>query len=166
MLKIQPGTFDWGFWFFWMMATSVGWILGRFVLPNLSLIVIGFSIGTMQWFVLQSRIPRAWRWILVTAIGWAAGSILIIPFRTEGFEIIVGSIIGLSTGISQLMVLRNEVFFSGWWLLVMLIAWTSGIALFPGILLTGVVVGIITGIGLELLFRNPKPKPVNFENET
>jgi hypothetical protein len=157
MAKTNSNAFDWGFWFYWMMATTVGWILGRLLLPNLAFIAIGLSVGIMQWFVLQHRLPRAWRWILVTTLGWTLGSALILPFRAEGLEFVVGLIMGITTGFCQWLFLRQEVILAGWWIVIMIIGWTSGLAFFPGLLLTGVIVGIITGFGLELLLRNPKP---------
>ncbi len=165
MSKKTSLSFDWGFWFYWIMATAVGWALGRFLLPNLAFVVIGISVGVMQWFILQHRIPRSWRWMVSTAVGWTLGTVLIIPFRPEGFELIVGLIIGLTTGICQWLILRQEIYLAGWWVIIMIVGWTSGLALFPGILLTGVIVGIITGFGLELLLRNPKTSSGAIENE-
>ncbi|HLE14729.1 MAG TPA: hypothetical protein VI776_08275 [Anaerolineales bacterium] len=33
--------FDWALVFLWMMATTLGWVLGRTLLPNLAIIVTG-----------------------------------------------------------------------------------------------------------------------------
>lgn len=157
MVKSFSGSFDWGLWLIWTMSTAVGWVLGRFLLPNLAWIMIGIALGIMQALALQHRIPRAWRWLLATAVGWTIGALLIPPFSAEGQEFIVGIIFGLTTGISQWLVLRQEVHLAGWWIVIMIVGWTSGMALLPGILLTGLIAGVVTGFAMELLLRSPKP---------
>jgi hypothetical protein len=39
-----------------------------------------------------------------------------------------------------------------------MMGWTTGLTLLPGFLLTGTMVGTLTGIALEVLARSPKPK--------
>lgn len=156
-------SFDWSLWFLWTMATTVGWVLGRFLLPSLAWIIIGIGLGVMQSLALQHRIPRTWRWLIATAAGWTIGALLIPPFNAEGQEFIVGMILGLTTGFCQWLILRKEVNLAGWWIVIMLVGWTSGLALLPGILLTGVIAGAVTGFGLELLLRVPKQKPIETE---
>jgi uncharacterized membrane protein YccC len=142
------------------MATTVGWALGRFLLPNLAWIIIGIGLGVMQSLALQHRIPRAWRWLIATAAGWTIGALLIPLFSGEGQEFIVGMILGLTTGICQWVILRKEVNLAGWWIVMMVVGWTSGLALLPGILLTGVIAGGVTGFALELLLRTPRLKQI------
>jgi hypothetical protein len=43
---------------------------------------------------------------------------------------------------------------------VNIIAWTTGMALFPGIVLTGVMAGLITATAVTLMFKNPKQQEV------
>lgn len=150
-------SFDWAFWFQWMMATTTGWILGRFLLPNLSMVVIGIGIGVLQFFVLQYKIQQAWRWIVATLLGWTIGATLIWMFVQDGDDFFAGLIIGLSLGVAQWIILRQEVQWPAWWIVISIVGWTTGIGLLPGIFLTGVLAGAITGIAIELLLRFPKP---------
>ncbi|HSQ25581.1 MAG TPA: hypothetical protein VLM80_00515, partial [Anaerolineales bacterium] len=64
---------------------------------------------------------------------------------------------GVSLGVSQWFVLKREVQWSFWWILISIVGWTTGIGLLPGIFLTGILAGAITGIAMELLLRFPKP---------
>lgn len=130
--------------------------MGRFVFPNLAIFVIGFGLGVLQWFVLQHRIRKAWRWILVTAAGWSAGAALTFFFVPDGMDFLVGIVVGLAIGVAQWMILRREVHWSAWWIVISIVGWTTGMALLPGLILTGVMVGAVTGIALELLLRYPK----------
>ena len=158
MLSESTSSFDWYFWFQWMMATTAGWILGRFLLPNLAMVVIGVGIGVLQFFVLQFKIRRAWRWIVATVLGWTVGSALIFLFVQDGADFLAGLFIGSSLGVAQWMILKQEVNWSAWWIIISIVGWTTGIGLLPGIFLTGVLAGAITGIAIELLFRFPKMK--------
>ena len=149
--------FDWSFWFQWMMATTSGWVLGRFLLPNLSMVVIGVGIGVLQYLVLRYKIQHAWRWIVATVLGWTVGALLTYMFVVEGFDFLAGLLIGLSLGFAQWMILKQEVQWSAWWIVINIVGWTTGIGLLPGIFLTGVLAGAITGIAMEMLLRFPKP---------
>jgi len=155
MSKSKIFSFDWFFWFQWLMATTLGWILGRFLLPNLAFVTIGIGLGIFQWLILQHRIRNAWQWIIVTAIGWLFGSIIIMTLLPDGMDFIAGIIIGIGVGTAQWLVLRHEIHWAGWWIAINVVAWTTGMAFLSGILLTGVMAGVITGFALELLFRNP-----------
>ena len=139
------------------MATASGWILGRFLLPNLSLVVIGIGIGVLQYFILQHKIHQAWRWIIATILGWFVGATLIFLFVVDGMDFTAGLFTGVSLGVSQWFVLKREVQWSFWWILISIVGWTTGIGLLPGIFLTGILAGAITGIAMELLLRFPKP---------
>jgi uncharacterized YccA/Bax inhibitor family protein len=57
-------------------------------------------------------------------------------------------------------VLRSELDWAGWWIVISVVAWTTGMALLPGVMLTGVMAGAITGLALILLIRFPKPQRV------
>jgi hypothetical protein len=148
--------FDGALWFQWIMATTVGWVLGRFLLPNISFLVIGVAIGILQWFVLQHRIRKAWQWILATSTGWMLGALVILIVLPAGMDFLAGVAAGLATGTAQWLILRHEIQWAGWWIIINVVAWTTGMALLPGILLTGTMVGAITGIALVLLLRFPK----------
>ncbi len=148
---------DWALWFLWIMATTLGWVLGRFLLPNLAFVTIGVGLAILQWLVLQPRIRRAWRWIIATTFGWLLGSTLIQAILPDGMNFLAGVILGLTTGSAQWLILRKELYWAVWWIVINVIAWTTGMALLPGIMLTGVMVGAITGLALILLIRFPRP---------
>lgn len=152
--------FDWAFWFQWIMATTLGWVLGRFLLPNLAFVIIGIALGTLQWFVLQHRIQKAWRWILATLGGWMAGSLLVLSLAADGMEFFAGVILGVTVGTAQWLILRKEFHWHGWWIIINVVAWTTGMALLPGLLSTGAMIGAITGIALALLLQFPKSTQV------
>ena len=151
---------DWALWFLWIMATTLGWILGRFLLPNLAFVTVGIGLAVLQWLVLQHRIRKSWRWMVATALGWLLGSTLIQAFLPEGMDFVAGVIIGITTGTAQWLVLRSELDWAGWWIVISVVAWTTGMALLPGVMLTGVMAGAITGLALILLIRFPKPQRV------
>jgi hypothetical protein len=157
MARQVPSPFDWALWFYWIMATTLGWILGRFLLPNLSFVTIGIALGVLQWFLLQRRFRNAWRWILATTFGWTLGATIILLAMPDGMEFLAGLITGMTTGTAQWLVLRREVHWAGWWILINIVAWTTGMALLPGVLLTGIVAGLITATAMTLLLIHPKP---------
>jgi hypothetical protein len=63
--------------------------------------------------------------------------------------------IGFTTGAAQWFILRGEIRWSGWWIAVSAVAWAVGISVLPGVMLPGTMAGLIIGIGLELLLRDP-----------
>jgi hypothetical protein len=157
MSKNNNFGFDWLFWFLWLMATTVGWVISQLLLTSIGPLVAGFTIGVMQWFVLRDRITNAWRWILATGVGWGLGTGIVLFVIPDEYIFPYGIIVGTTTGVSQWWILRGEVYFSGWWILISIIAWFTGLSMVPGLLTTGTLPGVLTGIALELLLRNPKP---------
>jgi len=143
-------------WFLWIMATSVGWVLGRLLLPNLALVTTGLAIGILQWFILQRRFKQAWQWILATTIGWAAAAAINFIAVPEGMDFLAGLLIGVSLGTAQWLFLRRELQWAGWWIAINIIAWTTGLAFLPGVISTGAMVGLITATALALLLNVPK----------
>ena len=148
-------SFDWALWFFWIMATTWGWLLGGLVIPGVAFIISGFLIGIFQWLVLQGRIVRARLWIVATSVGWIAGYLISFFALPEELQ---GVVIGLTTGLAQWTILRGLVQWSGWWIVFSVIGWTTGLTLLPGLLLTGTMAGAFTGIPLEILLRYPRTK--------
>ena len=157
MYETNHHSFDWALWFYWLMATSLGWVLGRFLLPNLAFVTIGLGLGVFQWLVVNQRIKNSWQWILVTTLGWALGSVIVMTLIPDGMDFLAGVITGLTLGTAQWWMLRNELRWAGWWIMINIVAWTTGFALIPGLILTGVLAGLIAGTALGLLFRFPKP---------
>lgn len=152
---------DWAFWFFWIMATTLGWLSGSFILASLAFVASGFLVGVFQSLVLHSRIAHPWRWIGLTFAGWSLGYLVVFFGIPREFEILDGVVIGLTTGIAQWVILRHELRWTGWWIVFSVIAWTTGLSLLPGAMLTGTTAGALTGIALEILLRHPRPKVSN-----
>jgi hypothetical protein len=152
----QPA-FDAAFWFQWIVATTLGWFLGRLVFANLPLVSEGVGVGIMQWPILYRRIPNAWQWALVTAAGWLGGSVIlltVVPRQLEG--LLAGLIVGPCVGFSQWLVLRRELRWAGWWIVISTLAWITGLTLIPGILATGALAGAFSGVALILLSTGRK----------
>jgi len=143
-------------WFLWIMATSVGWVLGRLLLPNLALVTVGLAIGILQWYLLQRRIKKAWQWILATTAGWIAASAIVYAAIPAGMDFLAGLLIGVAIGSAQWLILRREVRWAGWWIVINIIAWTTGLAFLPGLISTGAIVGLITATALALLLNAPR----------
>ncbi len=143
------------------MATTLGWFLGGLVPSGLPIVISGFLVGIFQWLVLEGRIARPWRWFVSTFLGWTAGYLIVSFVIPKEFELSNGMVIGLTTGTAQWMILRSELHWAGWWVIFSAIGWITGLALFPGIMLTGTMAGALTGLALEILLRHPKPKTIH-----
>jgi len=166
LFDLNKPPFDWAFLFQWIMATALGWILGRFLLPNLAFFTVGMAMGILQGFVLQHRLKNAWWWIVTTAAGCSLASLINQAFLPEGMDFAAGLILGIGVGMAQWLVLRREVPWSGWWIAINIVAWTTGLKFLPGLFSTSAMIGLITGIAMELLLRSPKKtaaktKPAN-----
>lgn len=160
MNKTTQTTFDWYLWVLWIIATTLGWVIGQLLLPSIGPFIAGILIGAMQWFVLRDRIKKAWLWILLTGIGWAVGIAIVVFVLPDGLGFLYGILVGATTGIAQWIIIRREVLLSGWWIVISIIAWFTGLSMIPGLLTTGTLPGLMTGIAIELLLRNPKPAEV------
>jgi hypothetical protein len=134
----------------------LGWTLSAFLAPNIGPVIAGFAIGILQWVILQNYISNAWRWSIATGVGWAIGLAIILFTIPQELGLLYGAILGLTVGIAQWFILRQDVQRSGWWIAISVIGWTAGLTLLPGPLTTGVLAGALTGVALELLLRYPK----------
>ncbi len=69
----------------WVLATTGGWLLGALLILisgwlniltyeslyiELRFIVMGLSIGVVQWLLLRRRLPRAGWWVGANVVGW------------------------------------------------------------------------------------------------
>ena len=142
------------FWFQWIMASTLGWLLGQMLFPYLPVIAGGVGVGVLQWPVLYRRLDRAWRWPLVTAPAWIGGSILLMLTPPAWQPLLSGALPGLAVGLAQWLILRRAVRWAGWWIAISLVAWITGLTLLPGLLSTGALVGAATGVALYLLLRS------------
>lgn len=138
------------------MATTLGWVLGKMLLPRVALVVSGYLIGFLQWTVLVKRMGKARQWILASIVGWSAGSFVYVFTIPPALDFLAGGILGAAVGIAQWRILRQEFLWAGWWIPVSVMAWTTGLTLLPGLLSTAVTAGAVTGIALELLLRSPR----------
>ncbi|OGO34597.1 MAG: hypothetical protein A2W35_06285 [Chloroflexi bacterium RBG_16_57_11] len=149
-------SFDWALWFLWIMATTLGWLVTNFLAVGVSYFAAGFAISLLQSFVLQGRINHTIRWVIAGTIGWAIGWLVILFAVPNGLELIDGLVVGLAMGIAGWIVLRRQVHWAGWWIMLSIVGWTTGLALLPGFLSTGATAGALTGIALVFLLGNPK----------
>ena len=152
-------SFDWFFWFQWIMVTTMGWILGTILIPPIDLAVSGIAIGVLQWVILQPTIGRSRHWLLASVVGWTAGWALTLAAVPTDFGLLAGIVLGAAVGTAQWLVLRREVHWAGWWIVISTLAWAAGLGLMPGFLMSGVMAGALTGIALDLLLRHAKRSP-------
>jgi hypothetical protein len=192
-MKVKRSQVGWGFWLQWVLASTVGLLLGFIVGFPLSFlamdilgerlgqsfggIVFGIGVGGLQWLVLRRRISRAGWWVLASAAG---GYGIVQAMFLGAFEGYVGSLSfgallsitgvvalgGAVTGTLQWLVLRGQVSRAGWWVLASTVGWglsmTAAIAYsWPGpmwLIVTGAVLGAVTGGALVWLLRQPAPE--------
>ncbi len=157
---VQPRTtFDWVLWFQWLLATTLGWVLGLVLGGEVG---IGLFVGLAQWLVLRRYLSGAGWWILASTIGWFLGwaiitsGLIVPPGGGLVASMIAGAVFGLTMGVAQWIILRNWVNVAGMWMLLSVPGWTLGLLGLLGMLLVGVVVGVITGFGLDFLLRFPR----------
>lgn len=156
MSEEGSGLFDWGLWLQWIMVTTVGWVLGMVFIHPFGLAASGIAIGVLQWVILQQHIRRGRQWILASVVGWTLGWFIALIAVPSEARLLAGIVLGLTAGVAQWIVLRQEVHWAGWWVIVSALAWATGLGLVPGVLTSGVMPGSMTGIALELLLRYPK----------
>jgi serine/threonine-protein kinase len=153
MTNTKSRSLDWALWFYWIMATTLGWLLGSIFFQGIPVIISGVAVAAFQWSVLYKRIPNAWRWAVVSSLGWITGYILFVVFFPADFGIFLGPVVGGAVGIAQWFVLRKELDWAGWWIIISILAWTTGLTLIPGLLSSGALPGALTGLALVLLFK-------------
>jgi len=148
---IQP---DWQLWFYWIMATTLGWLAGNLLFRGLPFLISGGAIAAFQWAILYKRMPKAWQWILYTFIGWFAGYIGALLIFPQNAAFWAGPLVGFFAGFTQWLYLRDKLDWSGWWLPISILAWTTGISILPGALTSGSLPGALTGLALIILWQN------------
>ena len=148
--------FDSVLWFEWIMATTMGWLIGSLLFAGLAFLISGYVVALSQFFVLNQHIHKAWRWIIASGLGWTAGwfvSYLLVP---KELDVLSSLVLGLALGVAQWWILRKEFAWAGWWIPLSILGWTAGISLLPGIFSTGALAGAVPGAALALLVRHPK----------
>jgi len=159
-MNTRSKTLDWTFWFYWIMATSIGWIIGKLFFSNFPIILSGIGVSALQWAVLYGRIHKAWRWGILSSIGWISGYILFVVIFSSSSSILLGTFLGITVGIPQWLILKREVEWAGWWVIISALAWNTGLTIMPGLLTSGALPGALTGLTLVILFRfSPSKEP-------
>ncbi len=127
-------------WLWWTLATAIaGAIVGALEASGFqfiaTIVFTGLLIGTAQWLVLRQYIPKAFWWIVVSALGWTFGLVLLryygslinplIPFlntlgvwRIFGTSLVYEPIVLTILGAAQFPILRRFVRKAYWWILV------------------------------------------------
>ena len=156
-------TIEWSLWFQWLLATTLGWLLGILI----GEIGVGVVVGIGQWLVLRQRIHQAGWWVWASTVGWAVGWALIVTGvvispEARSYRLACGwSCVGVMLGIAQWLVLRRMVHYAGWWVLANAIGWAIGLTGILGATVVGAVVGAVTGFALDFLLRYPRTELPN-----
>jgi hypothetical protein len=140
---------------------AIGGAVSGIVSQSLFGVVVGASVGTMQWLVLRRHICRAGWWVLASVLGMGLGFALVRAVtpalsRVGGglaYGVVNGAAVGTLVGTMQWLVLRRPVSRAGWWVLVSALGMGVSFALDQGVgLLAGVA---MTGMALVWLLRQP-----------
>ncbi|HUF37350.1 MAG TPA: hypothetical protein VMN57_02405 [Anaerolineales bacterium] len=145
------------FWLLWVLASSVGWIVGmslawllvEFVSPVLGVgtraliwsvggLIVGINFGMNQWFLLRPirQGPlgrRAGWWVLASMLGWAISLFVVIGLQTGasiGF-LLIGLVIGVAVGIPQAVVLYSGSKTVWLWVVANSVAWVAALWIVP-----------------------------------
>jgi hypothetical protein len=129
----------------------------------LALVSMGLSVGVFQWLVLRREVPASTLWAPATTLGFAVGIWFGLAFM------------GLGTGLAQWWVVRKTFSKGSWWPTISAVIWPLGYlaggavggALIPvtnsqllaggiGILVTGLIVGAVTGAVLLWMLREQR----------
>jgi hypothetical protein len=156
MKNVETEAMDWALWFYWIMATTLGWLLGSLLFNGIPVVISGAAIAAFQWAVLYKRIHKAWRWAIWSSLGWIGGYVLFVAFIPNK-NLLIGPVLGGAVGAMQWVLLREEVDWAGWWIVISILAWTTGLTLVPGLLASGALPGALTGFTLVILFRFSSP---------
>lgn len=131
---------EWTLGILWVVATTIGWVVGFFVCETLKAffeslshsdgLVIGFFVGLTQWLVLRGRLNHTGWWILLSTIGFGVGKAMgaSIADAVPGAVGLAldGAVIGGLLGILQWLVLRRQVAVAGRWVAASALAWAGG----------------------------------------
>jgi serine/threonine protein kinase len=177
---IYPRKLGFGFWFQWVLATSVGfavWALTVELAGGLSVFlnvaISGALLGSTQYLVLRKQLPANgwWMWILATSVSSSiASSVLVGESASISDSLIVVLLLiasfGTFVGFAQWLVLRKQLPANAWWiwipvnLLGAIIFAVAPIPVYDAVRNTtfaatvgGAAYGSITGVALLLMLR-------------
>jgi hypothetical protein len=175
-------TISWRFWLFWMLAFiafPLGGLLANVLVGPITTkvqaalagAITGVVLGLIQWLVLKGPMQQVSivGWSLATSAGMAIGlglSVGLLGSETDGNNLFWrAAITGLSVGIAQWILLRNNLHQSVIWIAVITLGWVVGwfITRSAGIDLTlkwsvfgasgAVTFQFLTGLALYFLIR-------------
>ncbi len=151
----RSSAFEWVYWLQWVLATTLGWVVGAIITPDFE--AVGLGVGLLQWLVLRQRIRgRIWWWIIASTFGWLGGVGLLYLLRPSD-PMLAFVTLGLGISLAQWLVLRRWVHRADWWIIIGTLAWTVGLLRLLGFSLVGTIVGGVTGWALQMLLRHPRP---------
>jgi len=155
------------FWFQWVLANTVGLVVGLMVgfiglLVHGALFgaVVGTAAGIMQWLVLREHISRAGSWAAACTVGGAVGGLVFEAFAKADLAevtiarafggVVFGALVGgFVAGAMQWLVLRQQVYRAGWWVLASTVG--GAVAFAVGGAVGGAVAWFVGWIGVEFL---------------
>jgi hypothetical protein len=153
-MKTQKRDIGWSFWLQWVLANTVGWIVGMALFTTIGgfaaaltsgvakiiswgiiATIAGTVMGINQWMVLNLfSLPRGGRWakwwVIVTIISWVPSMVVVVGLGAgERLNFATsGAIIGISMGIAQWFILRGQVERAEWWGIANTVGWMVGMA--------------------------------------
>ncbi len=161
--ELERTSVEWGIWFQWVLASTVGWVVGWLVIGDPG---VGVGVGLAQWLVLKRAINEAGWWIWASTVGWFVGwamvstGVLLPAGLGQGLtSVLAGAVLGAAIGLAQWLVLRRMVYQAGWWTFASVIGWTVALTGVLGRTIVGTVVGALTGFMLDWLLRHPRFSP-------
>jgi len=122
-MRIERAKVGWRVWLGWMLACAASaavalTVTGAMVRagsPNAAVVwavfglVIGASLGITQWLVLRRQIPRAYMWLLASAVGGAVAGILGFAMGGPAGGPLGGAVIGAIPGFLKGRFNTNEI---------------------------------------------------------
>jgi formylglycine-generating enzyme required for sulfatase activity len=162
-METKSTRIDWGLWLQWVLASTVGGIMGNFIATSVATswamagAFFGAGMGIVQWVILRQRISQAGWWVLAAIAGAAVGFSANMTLLESGILLTRGGIwIGALTGILQWFILRKQTYQSGWWVLASTVGWevgwTVGYVVAPGTVMSaGLAFAIASAITGGLL---------------